>query len=78
MGVREQETGPGGMQWLSRMKRKVTAGGWADTLRWITCPDHVLTLPARPRALSEGFPRNECGSGKRDKVWTPGSAAKDC
>lgn len=61
MGVRDQEMGPGGMQWFSRMKRKVTAGGWAETLWWIIYPDHVLTLPARPHALSEGFTRNGCG-----------------
>lgn len=39
-------------------------------LWWVNCPDHVLTLAARPRALSEGFTRNGCGVLIRSEIAT--------
>lgn len=62
-GVREQEMGS-----AERKGRSQLAAG--QKLWWVICPDHVLTLPARPHALSEGFTRNGCGVLIRSEIAT--------
>lgn len=51
-----------------RKGRSQLAAG--QKLWWVICPDHVLTLPARPHALSEGFTRNGCGVLIRSEIAT--------